>query len=144
MAKRGRPVQGSKLVDNLEGSAGAKERLRIIMQTVSGELSVQDACSQLGIGATAFHKLRSRALSSALADLEPKKAGRPPKPGLDPEHASLESRYFELRKELEASWLREELALLMPHVLIENQSKKKQKEKKKKKKSRRKQHGKRI
>ena len=110
------------------------------MQTLSGELSVNEACKQLGIGRTAFHKLRAQALSGALEGLEPKKTGRPPqaKPPIRTE-AELEAELFEMRKRLEASWLREELALLMPHVLRENQSKKKPREIR----SIRKKHGKR-
>ncbi len=139
MAKRGRPQKGANLVDKLEGSISAKARLKVIMQSVSGELSVGEACKQLGIGRTAFHQLREQALSSALEGLEPRKTGRPPTGEPAQSEQELKVQLFNIRKELEASMLREELALLMPHVLASNQTKKKPREIR----SIRKKHGKR-
>ena len=68
----GRRSKGPELVENLEGSEHAKERLEIILAMLSGELSVSAACEQLGIKAAMFYRLRTRVLQAGLSDLEPR------------------------------------------------------------------------
>ena len=63
----GRRSKGPELVENLEGSEHAKERLEIILATLSGELSVSAACEQLGIKAAMFYRLRTRVLQAGLS-----------------------------------------------------------------------------
>ncbi len=115
---RGRPPKGSRIVQHLAGSRNAKERLQVILQTVSGEKSVVEACAELGIGKTAFHELRTRALQMTLGDLEPKPSGRPARE-VSPEQVELERLAAEnerLRDDLEIAHVREELMLAMPEV----------------------------
>ena len=124
---RGRKPEGPKLVERLDGSAEAKQRLRVILQTVSGELTVEEACAELGIGKTAFNELRARTLRTALADLEPKPVGRPRKE-VSPEEAEanrLREENEQLRTDLEIAHVREEIALAMPGVFKPAQAKKK-------------------
>lgn len=115
----GRPTSGPRLVVNMEGSDPAKHRLKLILETLAGGKGIPDACAELGIGEAAFHKMRMKALQAALADLEPKPAGRPAKdvPEADRRIAELQARIVELRMDAEAARIREEIALAMPHLL---------------------------
>jgi len=115
---RGRPIEGPKLVERLEGSADAKRRLRVILQTVAGELTVVEAGAELGIGKTAFFELRGRVLQTSLEDLEPKPVGRPRQevPAEEAEAKRLRQENERLRDDLEIAYVREEIALAMPEV----------------------------
>ena len=134
---RGRKPSGSKLVDSMEGSESAKRRLKVILETLSGSMSIEEACEELGIGPAAFHKLRSRTMQEALDSLAPRPMGRPAKEKT-PEQArieELEGEIADLEMELEGSRLRERIALVMPHLLKKGkgsggESKKKRKRKK--------------
>ncbi|HXV06986.1 MAG TPA: helix-turn-helix domain-containing protein [Burkholderiales bacterium] len=117
----GRKPLGPALVEHLEGSASAKERLEMILATIAGQVSVVDAAELLGISEAMFYRLRSRALQVSLEDLEPKPIGRPPgTSATSPEQlhsAALQSRVAELERELAAHTVRLELAQTIPHVL---------------------------
>ena len=116
---RGRPPAGPRLVDGLEGSDAAKERLRVVLQTLAGELNVPEACARLNVSEARFHELRAEVLQMALHHLEPKPAGRPSLQS-DPqaaEVATLKDQIQELKIELRATQIREELAILVPGVL---------------------------
>ncbi len=133
---RGRKSKGTHIIKGLTGSDHAKERLNVIMQTLTGELSVQEAQKKLGIGHSAFHKLRTKAFQTTLEQMEPGSPGRPRLPAETQEEKrvqELESELLELRLDLEASRIREELAIAMPHLLERNIKKKSLKEQKRKK-----------
>jgi HAMP domain-containing protein len=119
MMSRGRPPKGPELVEGIEGSELAKLRLKVILQTVAGEITVADACTQLNVSEARFHELRSDVLRTAAQALEPKPAGRPAKevPKEADEVARLKKEIQELKIDLRAAQIREELSLLMPHVL---------------------------
>lgn len=72
----GRPCEGLEHVDRLDGSFEAKRRMKAIVQTLSGEMGVMDACDGLGIGSSRFHVLRREALQAAVTRLEPRASGR--------------------------------------------------------------------
>jgi hypothetical protein len=94
--------------------------VRLVLATIAGTTSVIDAASALGISETAFHKIREAILQGALGAAEPKPIGRPPStvvPGLDPGAETAAEQNRRLRIELEASRIREEIALTMPHLL---------------------------
>jgi transposase-like protein len=115
----GRPPDGPKHVDRLDGDDEAKRRLRIVLETLSGERSIEQACAELGVSASRFHEMRKDALQSALEGLAPGASGRPkqPVPDPDPERlAALERQNQELQAELLASMVRTEIALGMPHL----------------------------
>lgn len=65
------------LVDSIEASPEARERTKAILNTLSGQESVEDGCARLGIGRTRFQELRERMLEGAVAALEERPAGRP-------------------------------------------------------------------
>ena len=125
MAQRGRPPEGARLVEGLEASRQAKQRMQVILETIAGERTIQSACEELGIGESRFHQLRQEALAGAAERLEPRPTGRP-RQELSEEslrNSQLQARVAELEQELLASQVREELALTMPHLL--DRSKKK-------------------
>mgnify|MGYP003402207127 CR=1 FL=1 len=116
----GRPPEGLVHVDRLLGDEEAKRRLRLVLATLMGELSVTEACERLGVSESRFHELRRHALEGALTGLGPGVPGRPKEaeaePGTDRlERVERENR--QLRIELQAAYVRTELALGMPHVL---------------------------
>lgn len=121
MERRGRPPLGAEHAQSLDASELAKDRLEIILQTIAGELSVDEACAELGIGPAQFHRLRKRALSGAAEALEPKPAGRRPRTrdARDERIEALEAELAEANDELEIARIREELALILPDVLRE-------------------------
>lgn len=115
---RGRHPSGPEYVEQLEGSALAKERLRIVLKTLAGEYRVQEACQLLGICEQRFDQLRRQALQAAVEGLESKPSGRPrlgEKAGPD-EVSALRQRLADLEAELQASRVREEIALVLPRV----------------------------
>ena len=117
---RGRRPGGANLVQALEGSPGAKKRLRVLLETLTGKRNIPGACAELGIGEAAFYKLRARWLQETLGSLEPRAPGRPRKQR-DPDTErteELEARLQQLERELKAARVREELAVALPHVVL--------------------------
>ena len=107
---------GSQIVSHLSGSVHAKRRLKAILQTLSGQLSIPEACRELGIGESRFHAVRNEVLQRALEGLEPRPRGRPPAPRPDPRIRQLQQQVQSLNLDLRASQIREELAIAMPHL----------------------------
>jgi hypothetical protein len=106
-------------VDNVDGSAEAKKRVKVILETIAGERSVAEACEELAISEARFHELRSHVLTAAVEGAESGRAGRPPKtpPEESAEIAQLKAELTELRIDLQAARIREEIAIAMPHLL---------------------------
>lgn len=119
MTLRGRPSLGVGHVDRLEGDLLTKERLQTILRVLGGELRVTDACATLGVSEAQFHRLRERALQGALTALEPRPPGRPRSELVEEVSrvAALQAQLDDLAMELRAAQLREEIALVMPHLL---------------------------
>ncbi len=116
---RGRRPAGPEYVTKLEGSAQSKERLRLILETLAGRLRLQEACAQLGISEIRFHQLREAALQAALARIEPRPAGRPSGSSSPQEEQIrvLEEALLEKELALQEAQVREEVALILPHVV---------------------------
>jgi len=112
----GRPNKGVSHVDNCEGSQQSKQRLKVVMQTFAGGLSVNEALESLGIQRPHFAKLRLRALQGAVDALEPGRPGRPRKHDaeVDGRLAEQEARIAQLQKELQLERARADLAPLLP------------------------------
>lgn len=115
----GRKPLGPALVEHLEGSASAKERLELILATNAGQITVVEAARCLGISEAMFYKLRNRVLQVALADLEPKPIGRPPQAQSESERRAveLEQKVTEFQREVAAQAVRLELAQILPQVV---------------------------
>lgn len=122
----GRPPSGSRLVDGIEGSEHARRRLEAILDTIRGEISIDDACARIAVGSSAFHQLRARALEAAMQSLEPGRPGRPARVVTDAERrvAELEEELNDLKLELQTARVREELFAAIPS-LAERQAGKK-------------------
>jgi len=119
VTRRGRKPKGPELVTNLEGSDAARQRLKRIVDSLTGRATVGDVCAELGIGESRFHQLRSDALQAALDRLEPRAAGRPPTAvsPTDARVADLERQLRELQWELQACRIRLELAEALPGLV---------------------------
>jgi hypothetical protein len=114
----GRKPLGPALVDHLDGSMRAKERLELILETLAGQVTVVGACQILDISEAMFYKLRNRVLQVCLEDLEPKPRGRPPQiPSADAERSTeLAADIVALERELAAQSVRLELAQQLPQL----------------------------
>ena len=110
---RGRPVTGVDLVNHLAGSEHAKRRVQLILQSLSGQVTIPQACAELNICESAFHKLRTRTLQEMVEGLEPRQVGRPPEHATPEQHRieELTAQTEELEIQLQAARVREELAL---------------------------------
>src|SRR5262245_61000649 len=115
----GRKPLGPALVEHLDGSDDAKERLELIIKTLSGQITVVAACCILDISEAMFYKLRNRVLQCCLEDLEPKPRGRPPQTASADQdrYEELSAELTSLRGELEVKDLRLEIAQPLPHVV---------------------------
>lgn len=111
-----RPNKGAGHVDPLVGSELSKERLRVILMTFTGELSVLDARRQLGLSDGRFHTLRKLALQAALDGLQPRPMGRPRKGHTADQRriAALEAELEAAREALQIERVKRELAQAMP------------------------------
>ena len=118
--RRGRPHEGPELADKLDDcSEEARQRLKVIFQTLAGVFTIEQACAILGIRRSAFHKLRSGFIRQAVHLLEPRTPGRKKKiiTAEQQEIDRLHQENEQLRFELKAQQIREEIGLLMPHLL---------------------------
>jgi transposase len=118
--RRGRPHEGAELVDKLdECSEQARQRLKVIFQTLAGVFTVEQACGILNIQRSGFYKLRAQFIDNAVLLLEPRTPGRKKKIAT-PEQVEIQRLRQEneqLKFELKAQQLREEIGILMPHLL---------------------------
>src|SRR5262249_12979061 len=123
---RGRRPAGPAYVDQLEGSAIAKERLKVVLETIAGTCRVQEACRRLGICEQRFHQWRQEAMEAALAGIEPGPPGRRPHtPTLAEEHVRvLQEQLADQQREVRAVQAREEIALTLPRVVQQAPEKK--------------------
>ena len=115
---RGRHPSGPEYVEHLEGSETARQRLKVVLQTLAGMCRVSAACEQLGVGEDRFAQLRCTALTAAVQALEPRVAGRPRRqadPSAD-ERRQLQTRIAELEAQLQAALIRAELAVTLPQA----------------------------
>lgn len=119
MARRGRPVLGAKLAQGTEGSNLAQRRLEVLLSTLAGTMTIDQACRELGIGRSRFHALRAQFLQQAAGWLEPRSRGRRAHVPDEREVrlGQLRQQIARLKLDLYAAQVREELALVMPHVL---------------------------
>jgi transposase len=119
MNMRGRKPSGPEYVERLEGSAKAKERAQVVLETLAGRLLIQEACSRLGVGEAFFNRLRRRFLTGGVPALEDRPAGRRQRvvSAEAQQLRKLEDELQQTRLELQAAQLREEIALTMPYLL---------------------------
>jgi hypothetical protein len=101
-------------MDEIRGTRESKRRAKLILQTITGELSVKAACAQLGIGPTQFANLRTQALEGMVSVLQPKPAGRRPRVRVVTDHeVDLQLRIAELERENRLLQAQVEVAALL-------------------------------
>lgn len=103
----------------LHGSAAAKQRLMAFLTMLSGQQTPAMAAMSLGVSERRFRALRAGLLQAALTDLEPRPVGRPSVHATGTESARLvemQDNIRDLRIDLRAAQIREEIALAMPHL----------------------------
>jgi transposase-like protein len=113
---RGRIAAGPEYVEHLQGSDKAKERVRVILETMRGQCRVQEACERLGICEQRFRQLRETLLQAAVTSVEDRPAGRPRRLEEPAEVTMLRQQVTQLARELQAAQVREEIALALPQV----------------------------
>jgi hypothetical protein len=115
---RGRWPSGREYIDKLTGSDETKARLKAIFDTMYAGKRLQEACAEVGVGETRLHQLREVALQAALTAIEPRPAGRPSRAvAAEPERIrTLEQRVKDLELALHEAQVREEIALVLPHL----------------------------
>jgi hypothetical protein len=116
---RGRhPTQLDVYIDELDGAAEDKRRLKVILATGSGEARLFESCKTLEVGETRFRQLCRQALQGALDGIKPKPPGRPGKAlTADTQRvAELERVLAEKELELRQALVREEVALILPRA----------------------------
>lgn len=114
-----RPSLGVEHVEKLIADREAKTRLKVVLRALAGEISVNDAAQEIGVGLSRFHELRDEALAGALEALGPKVPGRPPGGlGAQRKVKELEAELDSLRYQLEAERVRSELLLSIPEVIM--------------------------
>jgi hypothetical protein len=127
MTHAGRTPLGPALVEHLEGSQRAKQRLEVILATIAGQLTIDQACQRLGIKPAMFHRLRTEVLEAGLARLEPRPIGRPPQSTTAEEQKceELQLQVDQLQDELKIAQVREDIARLTPHLFQKDDAGKK-------------------
>lgn len=115
---RGRTPSGPDYVQHLEGSQDARKRVQRILQTMAGTKRVRDVCAELKISEQRFRQLRAEILQAAVHRAEGGSAGRPPRPTEPEPVLALRQQVAQLQQELEVARVREEVALVLPHVAL--------------------------
>ena len=123
--RQGRPPVGLGHVDRLDGPDDLKVRLRILLATITGEIGIDEACAELGVSPSRLHEMRKEALEGALAALTPGRPGRPRAAVEDDDRSEreLKRRVRDLEVQLQAAFVRTELALAMPHLFRKDRKK---------------------
>lgn len=109
-----RPNKGLGHVDGVQGDKETKWELKVILATLTGEMLVDEAYEELGIGPTQFANLRKQALQGAHDALLAKPVGRPRRvtTRTSEEVEALEDRIVELERDAAMLRSRLELAIL--------------------------------
>lgn len=107
-----RPNLGLEHVEKLAGERESKARLKTILETLCGDLSVNDAAERLGVGVSRFAQLRDEALAGALESLDPRPAGRPVRATV------VSAKVLELERELDATRRQLELERVRTQILV--------------------------
>lgn len=115
---RGRRPVGPEYADKVQGSNTAKERVKVILETMAGRCRLKEACERLGISEQRFHQLREEMMAAAVKALEPGQAGRPAQTLTPAEEqvVVLEEKLAVQEVELRAAKARAEIAVIMPKV----------------------------
>jgi len=102
------------IIARQDASELARDRCRVLMQVIAGDLTMEAAATQLGLSRQRLHELRERMTGVAVTSLEPQAPGRPagPEPDAkDGEIAQLRADLGRTRRDLDCALIRAEIAL---------------------------------
>jgi hypothetical protein len=114
---RGRYPAGPEYVDKVAASTQAKQRAKMILQTVFSGLRVREVCAALNICPQRFQQLREQVLQAAVASMEVQPGGRRRRPAESAEVTALRTKLDELKLALHLAHVRAEIALAMPKAV---------------------------
>lgn len=109
-----RPNKGLGHVDGLQGDEESKYLAKVVLATLTGEMLVDEAYEELGVGPTQFAHLRKQVLQGAVDGARPRPVGRPRRltAKTEEEVEAMARRIQELEHELEVLRARIELSVL--------------------------------
>lgn len=115
---RGRHAIGPEIAEQVADSPFEALRLRLILESITGQKRVQDVCAEMGVCSQMFERLRERSMRAAARSLRLGHAGRPRKEesAADARVAELEREKAELLAENQALRVRAELAAGLPRL----------------------------
>jgi len=76
---RGRRPSGPEMVDQLPGSDLARERVKVVLQTMAGELRVQEACEVLHLSEQPLRRVARAGVAGGGERVGAQARGRPPR-----------------------------------------------------------------
>jgi len=116
---RGRLPSGPEFVESVSGSDLAKQRARVLLETIAGTCRVQEACLRLGISEPRFDQLRIQGVEHLVQSLEPRRAGRPARmPSAAEERIrQLQEQVHALQMQVQIAQARAEIALVLPNAV---------------------------
>jgi hypothetical protein len=116
---------GEKLLETVSGSEVAKSRVTLMLETMAGKKTVNEACQELGIGEARFHEMRKELLEGLVGLAEPKPIGRPRQETAPSSEyvAKLENENWEMKRRFNVELVRMQLAAVIPEVLLQYQKK---------------------
>lgn len=112
----GRHPSGPEFVEKLKkGSAKAKLRAQVLLETMAGSCRVLEACKRLDIKEARFDQIRYEGLQGLVDALEEQQVGRKPRvqSPAEVENDQLREENARLRAELDAALLKVELAVTL-------------------------------
>jgi transposase-like protein len=112
---RGRHAVGPEIAEQVADSPIEGQRLRLILESITGHKRVQDVCAEMGVCSQMFERLRDRSMRAAARSLRLKKAGRP-RQDVSAADAELQRENAELRAKNQALQVRVELAEGLPRL----------------------------
>jgi transposase-like protein len=109
---------GPEIAEQVADSPFEGQRLRLILESITGHKRVQDVCAEMGVCSQMFERLRDRSMRAAARSLRLKKAGRPRQDvsAADARVAELQRENAELRAKNQALQVRVELAEGLPRL----------------------------
>jgi len=115
---RGRTPSGPECVEQVPGSAKAKQRARVLLQTIAGTLRVGQACNQLDVCSQRIRQMRQAGVKGLVAGLEDRPPGRPAQAEESDLVAALRAQVAQLQQEVAAARISAEVAVALPHVAV--------------------------
>jgi hypothetical protein len=118
MKRKGCKPQGIALVERFDSSPQALERARVTLATITGEMTIGQACQRLGLCAARVYRLRADGLQDYVDRCEPRPAGRPRREA-SPDALrcqELERENAELKTALKIAAMQADLVRALPHL----------------------------